>query len=81
MATKTKAGPAEIGRVAIMAPRNGPTRSTSAETATTIAAVASILARRPAQNGSDSPGSIPQITPWQPFRIRVALAFKTLTRP
>ena len=81
MATKTKAGPAEIGRVAIMAPRNGPTRSTSAETATTIAAVASILARRPAQNGSDSPGSIPQITPWQPSRIRVALAFKTLTRP
>ena len=49
------------GRVAIIAPTNDPTRSTRAETATTIAAVASILARRPTQNGSDSPGSIPQI--------------------
>src|SRR4051812_34646082 len=67
IATKANAGPAEIGRVSIIAPRNGPTRSTSAETATTMAAVASILARRPTQNGSDSPGSIPQIAPCRWF--------------
>jgi hypothetical protein len=39
------------------------------------------LARRPAQKGSNSPGSIPQITSRQSFSIRVARAFKTLTRP
>jgi hypothetical protein len=52
-----------------------------AGTATTMLAAASIVARRPAQNGSDSPGSSPQTTPPRPFRTRaVSLAFKVLTR-
>ena len=42
-AARISAGPAEIGRVATIAPRKGPTRSTSIETATTRPAVASIL--------------------------------------
>src|SRR5215207_3293557 len=41
-----------------------------AEKATTMPATSSILARRAAQNGSDSPGSIPQTTPPLALELR-----------
>ena len=42
-------GPAEIGRVATMAPMNGPARSTILDAATTMMAVVSIVAARRSQ--------------------------------
>ena len=46
------AGPAEIGKVAIIAPRKGPERSTRKEAVTTIPALAANLTASVSQNQS-----------------------------